>query len=217
MSVHSLYTTVKKKVAADGIKNTFLLVARRVYGELFHSRNLFFSIDLSDYAPDEERMSESITVIDRTSFDQLREDEKRAFQEYGGRALLELFKKRFENGHKLFVTYFSNEPVGASWIYEGGTGKFFMIPLAEGEFFILAVFIVDKFRGRGISSASLKSILVRMRDCGFKKGYICTKEWNFFQKSIKKAGFKLVGKVRELKILRRHILIWSSVDAKDFP
>lgn len=192
-------------------------MAQRIYGELFHSKNLFFSIDLSNYKPDEKSMNENVTVIDKTSFDQLSEDEKKVFQGYGGSALLDLFKKRFESGHKVFLTYYSGEVVGASWICEGGPGKFFMIPLSEGEFFILAVFIIEKFRSRGISSASLANILQRMKEYGFQKGFICTKEWNYFQKSIKKAGFELVGKVRELKMFRRNILIWSSVNAKDFP
>lgn len=217
MSFLSLYSTVRKKFSTGGIKNTFLLIAQRIYCELFHSKNLFFAIDLSNYKPDERSMNENITVLDKTSFDQLTEDEKEVFRGYGGNALLDLFKKRFESGHRVFLTCYYNEVVGASWIYDGGPGKFFMIPLAEGEFFILAVFIIEKFRGRGISSASLVSILQRMKDYGFQKGFICTKEWNFFQKSIKKAGFELVGKVREMKIFKRNILIWSSVNDEDFP
>lgn len=217
MSFLSIYSTVRKKFSIEGIKNTFLLMSQRIYCELFHSKNLFFALDLSNYKPDERSMNENITVLDKTSFDQLTEDEKEVFRGYGGSALLDLFKKRFESGHRVFLTYYLNEVVGASWIYEGGLGKFFMIPLAEGEFFILAVFIIEKFRGRGISSVSLANILQRMKEYGFQRGFICTKEWNFFQKSIKKAGFELVGKVREMKIFKRNILIWSSVNDKDFP
>ena len=217
MSFLSLYSTVRKKMSTEGIRNTLLLMAQRIYGELFHSKNLFFSIDLSNCRPDERSRNENITVLDKTSFDQLTKDEKEVFRGYGGSALLDLFKKRFESGHRVFLTYYSGEVSGASWIYEGGPGKFFMIPLADREFFILAVFIVERFRGRGISSASLVSILQRMKGYGFQRGFICTKEWNFFQNSIKKAGFELIGKVRELKIFKRNILVWSSVNAKDFP
>jgi GNAT superfamily N-acetyltransferase len=217
MSFLSLYSTVRKKFSTGGIKNTFLLMAQRIYCELFHSKNLFFAIDLSNYKPDERSINENITVLDKASFDQLTEDEQEVFKGYGGSALLDLFKKRFESGHRVFLTYYSGEVVGASWIYKGGPGKFFMIPLETDEFFILAVFIIEKFRGRGISSASLASILQRMKEYGFQKGFICTKEWNFYQNSIKKAGFEFIGKVREIKAFKKNILIWSSVNRKNFP
>lgn len=183
---------------------------------IFHSRSLFFTVDLSNYTPQEQFMNTEVDVVEKEFFDQLTEAEQETIRGYGGADLLALFEKRLLQGHRLFLTHVDGEIAGASWIYEGGPGKFFMIPLSEKEFFILAVFIIDKFRGRGISSVSLACILQRMKEYGFQKGFICTKEWNFYQRSIKKAGFELVGKVREMKIFKRNILIWSSLNGKDF-
>ncbi len=184
---------------------------------LFHSRNLLFMVDLTDYKVDNRTKNEHVEVVEIKSFDQLTASEKKVFQEYGGSNLLQLFEKRLLQGHRLFLTHVDGEIAGAIWIYEGGSGKFFMIPLSEKEFFILAVFIIDKFRGRGISSTSLAYLLTEMKEEGFRRGFICTKEWNFYQKSIKKAGFEFIGKVREIKAFKKNILIWSSVNWKDFP
>jgi GNAT superfamily N-acetyltransferase len=202
-------TIVRRKVRSIGVKNTISLVTSRVYDNFFHGRLLFFSIDLTEYEPDKSLKTENIYVVMRTSFEELTLDELAVFNEYGGSRFLTLSRKRFASGYKLFVTYRENEVAGASWIYEGGRGNFFMIPLAAGEFFVVAVFILDSFRGKGAGTASLVRILEGMREQGFRRGFICTREWNFFKGGISKAGFQLAGKVREIKLFGKTVLIWS--------
>lgn len=212
MSYQRIYTIIRRKLSSIGIKNTFFLMTKRIYCMLFYSKNLFFTVDLSNYNPDEKPINKEVEVLEKKSFEQLTQTEKENLREYGGKDLLAQFKNRLEKGCRLFLTYFNGEVAGTCWIYEGGTRKFFVIPLSKKEFFILSVFIIDKFRRKGVGTTSLIHILKKMKQEGFQHGFISTKEWNFYQKAILKAGFQFVGKFHEFKILKRNILIWSSVN-----
>lgn len=183
---------------------------------IFYSKNLFFTADLCNYNPDEKFINKKVEVLEKKLFEELTQTEKENLRKYGGEDLLALFEKRLEKGHRLFLTYLEGEVAGASWIYEGGIRKFFVIPLSKKDFFILAVFTIDKFRRKGVATSSLVYVLQKMKQEGFQRGFICTKEWNFYRKTIKKAGFEFVGKFREVRIFKRTILIWSSVGYRDF-
>ena len=207
--IERLLTAVGRKKAQLGGRKAVAFIAKRLWDTLFHSRELFFTIDLSNRTLTVSPGSDSVEVREKRSFSELTEKERAAISGYGGSELLNLFEKRLAGGHRLFLTFAEGEFAGAAWIYVGGPGKFFMIPLARKEFFIVAVFIVDRFRGKGISVASLVLLLQKMKEDGFEHGSICTKEWNFYQRSISKSGFELVGRVRSVRFFGRDILIWS--------
>ena len=202
-------TAVSRKKSQLGGCKAAAFLARRLCDTLFHSRDLFFTIDLSEPTFTGDPRNTVVNVREKRSFSELTEKEREAIQCYGGSTLLSLFEERLAGGHRLFLTYAEGKFAGAAWVYVGGSERFFMIPLAEKEFFIVAVFILERFRGRGISVPSLVLLLKKMREDAFVRGFICTKEWNFYQRSIKKAGFELVGRVRRLRFFGRDILIWS--------
>jgi GNAT superfamily N-acetyltransferase len=216
MGYKRIYITIRRKLSSIGIKNTFFLIVKRTYYTLFYSKDLFFAADLSNYHPDEKPINNEVEISEKTLFKRLTETEKKTLREYGGKDLLSLFEKRLERGHRLFLTYLNGEVAGASWIYEGGKGKFFIIPLSKKDFFILAVFTIDKFRKKGVGTASLIYLLEKMKREGFQRSFISTKEWNTYQKIIEKVGFECFGKYREFRIFKRHILIWYSVSRPDF-
>jgi GNAT superfamily N-acetyltransferase len=208
---------VRRKLGTAGVRKTVVLGSRRAYDALFHGRLLFFRVDLDGYATDMESVDREDRVLPRKSIDEITSVERKAFKEYGGASLIRLWNERFQKGHRLFVTYHGSEVAGASWVYEGGTERFFTVPLAEGEVFIVAVFVLENFRGRGLGTRTLALILQMMKDEGFQRAFICTKEWNHFQKAIRRAGFQCVGKLREIKVFRKSIQIWSDSGASDFP
>lgn len=212
MSYQKIYLVIKRKLSSIGIKNTFFFIAKRIYYILFYSKNLFLTVDLSNYNPDNKSINKAVDVLEKKSFEELTQIEKENLREHGDKDLIAYFEERLESGYRLFLTYFNGEVAGASWIYEGGTRRFHVIPLSIKEFFILSVFTIDKFRRKGVGTASLILILMKMKYEGFQRGFICTKEWNFYQKAILRAGFQCVGKFHELKLLKKNILIWHPVD-----
>ena len=210
-------TAVRRKVEKEGLRKTVVLASRRTYDELFHGRLILFRAYLDGYGADKARPNGHGRVVPRGSIEELGPEERKAFREYGGDSLLNLWRTRFHKGHRLLVTYHGREVAGASWVYEGAAERFFTVPLAEKEVFIVAVFVLHDFRGRGLGTRTLELILGRMRDEGFQRAYICTKEWNHFQKAIRKAGFDHVGKLREIKMFGKFIQVWSTSGASAFP
>ncbi|MFC1657052.1 GNAT family N-acetyltransferase [Candidatus Moduliflexota bacterium] len=210
-------TAVRRKLRTSGLQETFAIVAGRAYNSLFHGRLLLFRADITGNAVDSKLSGKKDGIKARTSIHELTADERSIFKGYGGESLLRLWEKRFQKGHSLFVVYHGGEVAGTGWIYEGGRKEFFTVPLAPGEAFIVAVFVLDPFRGKGLGTRILALILQRMKDDGFQRAYICTKEWNHFQKSIRRAGFELLGKVREIKMFGRVFQVWSECGGRDFP
>ncbi len=213
--IERLLTSVRRKKTQLGVRKTAEFFARRLRDVLFHSRELFFTIDLSNRTLATSPGSDSVKVWEKKSFGDLTVKEQEALRGYGSGSLLALFEKRFAAGYRLFLTYVDEDLAGGAWIYSGGPGRFFMIPLSQEEFFIVAVFIIDRFRGKGLSLPSLILLLKIMKEYGFRRGFICTKEWNFYQRSIIKAGFELVGKVRKVTAFGKNIMIWSG-GAREF-
>ncbi len=214
--IERLLTSVSRKQAQLGVRKAAAFFARRLWDMLFHSRELFFTIDLSERTVGAGPGHGAVEVREKRHFSDLAKNELEAIRGYGGNELLGLFEKRLAGGHRLFLTYVDGEVAGAAWIYVGGPGKFFMIPLSQEEFFIMAVFIIDRFRGKGISVPSLELLLQMMKKEEFRRGFICTKEWNFYQRSIKKAGFQLSGKVRKVRLFGRDFLIWAHEKRREF-
>lgn len=207
--IERLLTSVSRKQAQLGVRRAAVFFARRLWDTLFHSRELFFTIDLSELTLVPGPGNGLVEVLEKRSFSDLTGKEQEAIRGYGGSELLSLFEERLAGGHRLFLTYVDGDVAGAAWIYVGGPGRFFMIPLSQEEFFIVAVFIIDRFRGKGISVPSLKLLLQKMKKEEFRRGFICTKEWNFYHRSIEKAGFQLSGKVRKVRLFGRDFFIWS--------
>jgi GNAT superfamily N-acetyltransferase len=209
-------STVRRKLGTVGIRGTIALAARRAYDTILHGRLLVFRADLPTYVADEALVDKGTCVVVRNAIAEVTLIERRVFEEYGGYGLIRLWEKRFSLGHRLFVTYYSDKVAGASWVYEGKANGFFTVPLGVGDAFVVAVFILDSFRGKGLGMQSLALMLSTMREEGFKRAFICTKEWNFFRKSIRRAGFEFVGKVREIRLLGRAIQVWSDIEGEEF-
>ncbi|SPP99528.1 hypothetical protein NBG4_10062 [Candidatus Sulfobium mesophilum] len=214
--IDRLLISVSRKQAQLGVRKAATFFARRLWDMLFHSRELFFAIDLSDHTLPSGSGNGSVEVREKRSLSDLTEKEQEALRSHGGSELLSIFEKRLAGGHRLLLTYVDGEVAGAAWIYTGGSGRFLMIPLSQKEFFIVAVFIIDRFRGKGISLPSLILLLEKMKKESFRRGFICTKEWNFYRRSIEKAGFKLLGKVRKVRFFGRDIFIWSHEKGFEF-
>lgn len=217
MSYKKLFITIRRKFSSVGIKNTLFLIVKRTYDTLFYSKNLFFTIDLSNYNPDEKPINKEVKVVEKKSFDQLTETERKVFREYGGKGLLTLFEKRLKMGHRLFLMYLNSEVAGSIWIYQGGEREFFSVPLTTKDIMLQAGFTLDKFRRQGVFVAGLIKLLDRMKQEGFHRAFAATKEWNFSQNVLLKAGFKYIGRFREFKIFKWIILIWSDIICRDFP
>ena len=211
-----MFSKIRRKLSNIGTKRTAALIIRRLYAVMFSSIGLFFRVNLLNYNSYGKPTNDQVKVIEIKSFESLADKDARCLRDYGGKNLLTLFKKRLAKGHRLFLSYINGQVTGASWVYVGGERRFFVIPLSEKDFIMLAVFTIDKFRGMHIATTSLIMILDKMRIEGFQRGFISTKQWNFFQKSIVKAGFQYVGKFHRVRILKRSILIWSSVSDNDF-
>ena len=211
-----MLSRIRRKLSSLGTRKTAALIARRFYASIFCSSRLFFRVDLLNYNCYGIPINDQVEVIEIKSSESLTDEEARSLEDHGGKDLLAIFEKRLANGHRLFLSYLNGEVTGASWVYVGGERKFFVIPLSQKDFIILAVFTIDKFRRMRIATTSLAKILDKMRLEGFQRGFISTKQWNFFQKAIARAGFEFVGKFHRFRILRRSILIWSSVIDDDF-
>ena len=191
-------------------------LSRRLYETIFHSRNLLFRINLADFTHKDKFLNASVKVLDRNSFQDLSTKDKETLKNYGGYKLIAVFRKRLAAGHRLFVAYLNGELAGASWVYIGGKRRFFKIPLSKRDILVLDTFTIDKFRRLGVSTKLNIDILKIMKQKGFQQAFVFTKEWNFHQKTIMKAGYEFVGKFYAFKFLRRNILIWSSVIDEDF-
>ncbi len=210
-------STVRRKLGTRGFLETSAIVARRAYDSLFHGRLLLFKADIAEDAVDVEPADDENRILARTSVDELTADERSTFEGYGGESLIKLWQERFQKGHRLFLIYHGGDVVGASWLFEGEGNDFFTVPVAPGEVFVVNVFILESFRGKGLGTRSLALILRKMKEEGFRRVYICTKEWNHFRRAIGKNGFELVGKVREIKMFGKVFQVWSECGGRDFP
>jgi len=214
--ITKISNNISRKVNTLGLKDTIILLLQRLYYSSFRNKRLFFTINLAQYVPENNYINNKVTVSPKPSFSQLSHQEKKALRSHGGDKLLNTFARRLAKGNKLFLLYINAKCAGASWVYVGGKNKFFIVPLPEKQFIILDVFTIDKYRRMGTATTNLIKILENMKLQGFERAFISTKEWNFYQKSIMKAGFELVGKYREFKIFGQNILIWSSDSETNF-
>lgn len=207
---------IKRKIISHGFRKTFTFIAQRLHGLLFNSRKIFFLIDLCDLDVKDHRSIRNVEVFEKEIYSQISKDEINVLLNHGGEKVIELFQKRMDKGHRLFFLLCDGELAGASWVYTGGSSRFFVVPLTGKEFIILDVFSVDKFRGKGLAKINLERILALMAVEGFSRAYISTKEWNFYQSSIRKVGFVEVGRYRIIRVIGKSVVVWSSVQDRDF-
>ena len=207
-----MFRKIKRKIESFGIRDTVFFMAWRLFNTVFRSSNLLFRINLLDYNPHDKPLNTEIEIMEKKIFQEITHSEKKALREYGGVDFLRLFESRLKRGHRLFLASIGGEIAGARWVYIGGDRSFFVIPLSEREFMCFAAFTIDKFRRNGVSTTLFIHILTMMRQEAFQQGFVFTKEWNFHQKTILKAGFQPIGKFYEFRVLKRNILIWASVN-----
>lgn len=203
--------TIKRKFSSLGFKHAVYFILRRIYRMLLNSRTLFFRIDFSTCRVQDSPANPEIMLAPKSSFNELTDSEQEALLMYDGPKLLNSFRTNFDKGYRLFLICSGTNVVGAVWVVDGGTTPFFTIPLANDEFFIISVFTIEAFRGKRIGTAALIRVLDHLKKSGYRSGFICTKEWNFYQKAIRTAGFDLVGTFREIHFFKKTIVIWYSV------
>lgn len=210
-----MYSKIRRKISTIGIRKTILFMASRLYNTLFHSSTLFFRVDLSDYTCDDKLLNKEVMMLEKKSFEGLTRKERDNLRDYGGDDLLAMFEKRLAKGYRLFIAYLNGEVAGACWVFVGGGRRFYTIPLSEREIMFAAGFTIDKFRRKLVFTTLLIRMLRKLKLEGFQRGFAAVKGWNFNQKTVRKVGFEFVGKCHEFRILKRNILIWSSVVDQD--
>jgi len=206
----------KRKYRSVGLTESIALVFRRLYSAAFHPRNMLFGIDLSEILPSMGPSFVDTQVVEKRSFNALTGKELEALMAYGGPMLLTSFKKNFTQGYRLFIAYRDGEVAGAHWVLTGGSKKFYVIPLLDRDFMFMYVFVIDKFRKKGVCLVLYSKTLEAMKADGYRRGYVFTKEWNFHQKTCMKVGFQLIGKFTTLHIFAKPMIVWSSIAEQKF-
>lgn len=206
-----MYRKLNRKIKSIGLRNAVAFLSKRFFEAIFHSRNVLFTVDLTRYNPDQKCVNKEIEVSERESFEDITTREIEGLRSYSGNKLLDVFRKRLDLGHRFFLAHLNGEVAGARWVYIGGRRRFFSIPLSEKEFMCFAGFAIDRFRRRGVSTNLFIHIIQKLKQEGFQRGYVYTKEWNMNRKAITRAGFEFIGKFSEYSILNRKILVWSDI------
>lgn len=200
---------IRRKVASLGFGGALKFLYERFWAKVTRSRNVLFRIDVADTPCVAFPADLKLVVVERCSFKELTENEKTDLNRHGGHELLSLVRNRLEQRYRLFLGLLHGEVVGALWVCEGRIRNFYVVPMTSNEFMCVGVFVIDKFRGKRFGAALLYEVVARLKSEHFLRAYIFTKEWNPYLKSIRRVGFKPVGRFREVQLGRRTILIWS--------
>jgi RimJ/RimL family protein N-acetyltransferase len=106
------------------------------------------------------------------------------------------------DGVKDFFIYKDNGLIGhISWIYcNNDPNRIIDLSNDEGE--VKYSLTLPEFRGRGIYPATLIAVQKYLKENGYKRLYICTREDNLPSvRGIEKAGFTFVTKISLIKVL----------------
>ena len=212
---------IRRKIESIGFKNSLFFIVRRFFDVIIRSDNLYFKCDLSINDSPDRLKNKDIKIIEKLSFSDITESERKSFLELGTATVLSVFEKKLAEGDRLFIAYINNEMAGLCWVNFGGNRKFYSIPLSdsiplsENEFMLMSGYTIDRYRQRGVGTALVIEILSKLKKEGYRWGYAVTNTWNISQKVLLKMGFIIVGRFRELRLLRRNILIWTAVNKKD--
>lgn len=210
----TILNNIQRKIQLIGLKETIGLIFKRIINIVLDPYTLFFFVQLENYVRGKIVISNDIKVRKIETIDDLKKIEKEVIVTYGTESLLEDYRNLFKEGHKLYLTYYKGEVAGASWISIGIPQDFTIMHISNKDFYIFAVFTIDEFRNKGIGTANLVLILEEMKNEKYSRAFICTKEWNPYQKSIKRAGFQYAGKFIEYKWKSKRIAYFVTGNIK---
>lgn len=184
---------IKEKLRTIGFINTMRLIGGHLYSLAFRGKTLLFSADLSMCCPDRSVANTSLHVREVYALDGLSEGEHKDLLSYGGKRLEKAFTLLLDQRYRLFLGSLNGAMAGACWVRTGEDFKVEGVYLTSKDFLISRSFTIYRFRSQGVFSGIILSILTKMKNEGFERGYICCDESNVAsQKGIMKAGFHYV-------------------------
>jgi len=118
-------------------------------------------------------------------------------------------RERFSKGAWLWLAKLDSDVAGMLWSLRQKPLKPYYFPLLERDVHLFDDEVFPEFRGKGINSSLVTSVLTELSMLGSSRAYIETAPWNHAEiKSLSKTPFRELGVARKVRILRRTVTIW---------
>jgi ribosomal protein S18 acetylase RimI-like enzyme len=115
---------------------------------------------------------------------------------------------RFKRGAELWTIQVSKQIAGFVWSIRGTTIKPYFFPLGPNDVHLFDNEIFPPFRGKGLNSILIDSVLLELKKKGILRAFIETRNWNIAEiNSLSKTKLKIFGQVVTLNIGKK-VIIW---------
>lgn len=119
-------------------------------------------------------------------------------------------EERFRAGASIWLARWNGKLAGYGWSLTGRSIEPHYFAIAPSDVHLFDFLVFPEYRGHGINPALVMHILSSCRSEGCIRAYIEAAEWNEPQlKSLRKTGFRCLGKARKVKMIGRSVVVWN--------
>jgi hypothetical protein len=198
-----------------GIISIIPIAFTRLFHRVFCNGEVMFVADLNELTDIDYMPPSSITVerYDREN-DIPENDKNRLEQLKGGSKILHHFLDCFfQRGAIFWLAKLNGEIAGYHWSLVGGFDGGYGFPMTSKDAVLLSSEVFSEFRGKGVNPAMIQSILNHLKKTGLSRAIISCKVWNTANlRSIPKTPFKRLATFREIKLGKRHLIVWHKTE-----
>lgn len=197
---------VRARVRTQGVLHTVGYLLFTVLLERLHISLQYVFESASGDAKEGSTEEPSARVV--SSYDELDATDLRALTQYGGTAMLGVFKERLARGEHCVVTHVpGGDFAGAAWLKP--TEKWYAPARGRSAYRYESCFTLPEHRGRGAFTAAMKFGVgwLESMDSARQPVFVeCSVFNTSSERAIVRAGFRRIGYVLVVGSLRRFIL-----------
>ena len=201
----------------NGLVGSFKRIQERIWIDYFCRNEVLYSVDLQHAHIPVPEIPPQYTVVERISQDEITNTELETFLHYREEKWVKPHhKERFEKGATLWIVNSGGKPCGFVWSVKGRTiGSHYFI-FTENDTHLFDNEIFHDFRGQGINTYLLLSVLHRLKAGGTDRVHIETKVKNVPERfSLRKTPFIPYAVASKVRIPGHSIVCWRGYDVRD--
>jgi ribosomal protein S18 acetylase RimI-like enzyme len=211
MSIAGSISRFSDFYSRHGFRETMRRTGLAIRRELFSSRMVLFSCDLSIQTTPELVLTQRLRVEEKRSESELSpEDAQQMITFWNPRQAQRNIQERFRLGASLWLIKSEDKLAGYGWSLRGATVEPHYFPITQSDAHLFDFHVFTQYRGRGLNPYLVGQILHNLAAAGVHRAHIEAAEWNQAQlSSLAKTPFRRIGLARKSTILGRTFVRWK--------
>jgi len=211
MALSNSFSRFATYYSRNGLGATIRRAALAVQRAAFSKGMVLLYCDLSDHIARSLKTERYITVEQKRSTAELRQDDLEAITSFWNPKLAHRhISERFAHGSVLWLIRSEDALAGYGWTLQGSTIEPHYFPLTQSDVHLFDFHVFPEYRGRGFNPMLVSHILWRLAAEGSRRAFIEAAAWNRAQlSSLTRTPFLRFGRAIKWTFAGHTIVHWA--------